>query len=565
MSKLTGATFFKWRYFFILFLLTCAISAIIGRVYYLSVIQRKFLLSQGDARVLRTISIPAYRGMITDRNDKPLAVSTPVESVWVDPKQFKLEPSHIKQLALLLHLNILDLAKDISKNKKREFLYIKRRIAPWLAMDIKKLKIQGVYLRREFKRYYPEGPVTAHILGFTNVDDNGQEGLELAFDKWLKGIPGKRKVLKDRYGAVVADIENISDPHPGHNLTLSIDRRIQYLAFTELQKAVVKFDAVSGSIVVLNPRTGEILAMVNQPSFNPNRDITQITARYRNRAVTDVFEPGSTMKAFSVASALDSGKYKPDTLINTGHGYMRVGGWTIHDDTRNGIITVNQVLQKSSNIGVSKMTLSLPPEQLWSLLHRVGFGERTQSGFPGERAGSMVNHRVWRPAELVTLAYGYGISVTTLQLAHAYSVLADYGIKVPVTFLRRDKPVTGTRVMDPEVAKEMVNMLQLVVEKGGTGTLARVPGYHIAGKTGTAWIAGSHGYMKNHHVASFVGIAPATDPKLVVAVVIRDPHKIAYFGGLVAAPVFAKVMSGSLRIMDVAPDNLATLQNNNRN
>ncbi|MCW5590012.1 MAG: penicillin-binding protein 2 [Legionellales bacterium] len=558
MSKSGSATHYRWRYFFVIFIVLLALGAVVARVAYLSVYRRQFLLSQGDARTLRTIAIPALRGMITDRNGYPLAVSVPVESVWIDPKQFSPTPEALIQIANLLELNLADLKSDLKQNSEREFLYLKRRIDPWLAKKVQGLKIPGLYLRSEFRRYYPEGQVDAHVLGFTNVDDQGQEGLELAFNSWLEGIPGKKRVLKDRYGNIVGDVENIRDPRPGHPLVLAIDRRIQYLAYKALQNCVEEYNAVAGSVVVLNTKTGEILAMVNQPSFNPNSDITNVTSAFRNRAVTDVFEPGSTMKAFSIASALDSGKYTPDSKIDTGKGWIVIGRHTINDDYHNlGVIDVRTVMKKSSNVGVAKMTLSLPPEQLWNLLHRFGFGQRTRSGFPGERSGSLVNHRVWRPISLATLAFGYGVSVTTLQLAHAYSVIANGGIKIPVTFLRVDKAPQGERVLNAKISAEVLSMLEGVVNgKDGTGSLAQIPGYHVAGKTGTARLAGPGGYMKGHYMASFVGIAPATNPQLIVAVVIRDPHKKGfYFGGQIAAPTFSKIMAGALRILDIPPDN----------
>lgn len=546
----------KLRFYCIVIILLVGLVTIVIRMVDLTIFDQAFLQKQGNARVLRTVTIPAFRGMILDRNNKPLAISVPVDSIWMNPKEFKPIIKQLNQLSTQLKISNKVMQQLAKNNRTREFVYLRRGLAPSRAEHILGLKITGIYKRREYRRFYPEGEVTAQVLGFTNIDDQGQEGLELAYNKWLHGISGKRRVLKDRLGHIVADIDIIRPPQPGHNLVLSMDRQIQYLAYRALKRAVNQNKAKSGSVVVLDVKTGEILAMVNQPSYNPNNRPDIAAGRFRNRAVTDVFEPGSVIKAFSVVSALDSGKYTPTSEINTAPGWLMVDGNTVRDEHNNGELTLTQILQRSSNVGVTKVTLSLPPQQLWGLLHRVGFGERTGSGFPGEAIGSLVDHRVWRPFVLATLAFGYGISVTPLQLAHAYEVIADNGMKVPVTFLKREAPPVGIQVIAPKVAHEMIDMLETVVERGGTGTRARVRGYHVAGKTGTARIAGVNGYEKNHHIASFVGIAPATHPTLVVAVMIRDPQHGQYYGGLVAAPVFSKVMAGALRILDVPPDNI---------
>ncbi len=520
----------------------------------LSIFQRAFLQRQSNARTIRIVDIPAHRGMITDRNGTPLAISIPVDSVWINPQMFIATPAQLQALAQLLHIPYHTLQVKASNKSKRWFIYLKRHINPNLSSKIKALNISGLFFQREYRRYYPEAEVTAHILGFTNIDDHGQEGLELAYDSWLRGIPGKQKVLKDRLGHTIAIINTLKQPQHGHNLTLSIDQRIQYLAYLELKKTVQKYHTDSGSIVVLDVKTGEILAMVNQPSFNPNdRPTSDHDGRYRNRAVTDVFEPGSTMKTFSVVSALESGKYKSNTKIDTNPGWYMVDGNTIKDEGINhGVLDVIGVLQKSSNIGIVKMTLSLPAEHLWHVLHSIGFGERTESGFPGEAAGSLVNHRIWRPFVLATLAYGYAVAVTPLQLACAYAEIAAGGIKYPVSFIKLSNPPIGTRIMSTKIAHEMLNMLESVVKFGGTGTRAQVSGYTVAGKTGTAYIAGPHGYNKKRHMASFVGIAPAENPRFVVTVIIKDPQG-QDLGGLVAAPAFVHVMSGALRIYGVAP------------
>lgn len=551
----------RWRLIFIIGLLLIATAILIWRLVYLSVIERHFLQQQSDMRALRTINIPAYRGMITDRNGNPLAISTPVDSVWMNPQMFHATVQQKIQLANLLQLSVRDINAKLKRNSKRQFAYLKRRVNPPISKKIKALEITGIFFQREYRRYYPEGAVTAHVLGFTNIDDQGQEGLELAFNKWLRGIPGRERVVKDRLGQTIAVVNVLRESRQGHDLVLSLDSRIQYLSFRVLKATVKKYDAASGSVVVLDPKTGEILAMVNMPSYNPNDPPKVEDGSYRNRAVTDVFEPGSTMKSFSMVSALESGKYTPNMLINTNPGWLMMDGYKITDDGLNhGIITVTQVLQKSSNVGMAKMTLSLPPMHLWHVLRRLGFGQRTRSGFPGEVNGSLLEHKIWRPVDLATLSFGYGISVTVLQLAHAYAVLADHGIKVPVTFLKRNKIPQGQQEVSRKVADEMLLMLETVLEPGGTAMRARVPDYFVAGKTGTAYIAGPHGYEKNHYMASFVGIAPVTNPRLVVAVVIRNPRRIAHFGGLVAAPAFAKIMGGALRFLNVTPDDLQHAQ-----
>ncbi len=546
---------YKIRFWIILSIMSLAVIGLIWRMVDLMIIDRPFLLGQGNARSLRTVTIPAYRGMIIDRNGEPLAISTPVDSVWFDPQDFHPNQEQLTDLAKALGMSTKAINQIVIHNKNREFVYVERGVYPYIANEVKVLNIPGVYLRREFRRYYPEAEVTAQLLGFTNIDDSGQEGLELEYNNWLAGIPGKERILKDRFGRVVAKVDLLRSAKPGRNLTLSIDRRIQYLAYRDLKAAVAKYHAQSGSIIVLDVASGEILAMANQPSYNPNNRNWPDHKGFRNRTVTDVFEPGSTIKAFSVASALSSGDYTPNTIIDTRPGRMMVNRQEVRDDMNYGVLTVTGVLQKSSNVGVSKMTLSLPPDRLWGLLHAVGFGERTDTGFPGESPGVLQHYRTWQPFILATLSFGYGLDVTNLQLAQAYAVLASGGIKRPISLLKIGHPVSGQRIISARVAHEIVNMLQTVVEQGGTATRARVPGYHVSGKTGTVRMVGPQGYEPNHHVAIFVGTAPASDPKIVVSVVIKDPHP-QFYGGLVAAPVFAKVMGGALRIMDIAPDNL---------
>jgi cell division protein FtsI (penicillin-binding protein 3) len=540
-------------------LFVCA-CALVWRMFDLAVVDRNFLLKQGNVRSLRTIEMPAFRGLITDRNGNPLAISTPVASIWVNPADFKATRQQVRKLSQMLRLSIPELDNRIKDSGSREFVYLRRGLAPSVGKQIKHLKIPGVYEQREFRRYYPEGAVTSHLLGFTNIDDQGQEGIELAYNDWLRGIPGAKRVIKDRLGHIVSALGTIRQPKSGHNLVLSIDRRIQYLAYRVLKNTVTTEKATSGSAIVLDAHTGEVLAVVNQPSYNPNNRHRVHDGRYRNRAFTDVFEPGSVIKAFSVASALDSQKYTPKTIVNTAPGYLMVAGTQVSDEHNNGKITVTQILKRSSNVGVTKLTLSLPPEQLVGMLRRVGFGARTQSGFPGESGGVVVDTDLWRKFVLATLAFGYGISVTPIQLAHSYAVFANNGNLVPVSLLRLNKAPKVKKVLDSKVAHEILLMLEAVVEKNGTGFRAKVPGFRIAGKTGTARLLGPNGYDKDHHVASFVGIAPVSNPRLVVLVVINDPKSGRYYGSVVAAPAFKKIMAGSLRILDISPD-----QNTNDN
>jgi len=544
-----------WRFYTLISLLLILVLILIGRLVDLNLFQRSFLVKQSRARILRTVSIPAYRGMILDRNGQSLAVSTAVDSIWMNPQDFKPNKKQLFNLAKLLNISVNAIQAKEKRNIHREFIYLKRGLPPKIADRIRALKIPGVYFQREYKRYYPVGEVSAHVIGFTNIDDRGQEGLELAYNKWLSGKSGKKRILKDRLGRVIANVATLKQPSPGHDLQISIDQRIQYIAYYNLKKAVEKYHAQSGSIVVLNPNTGEILAMANQPSYNPNNRPSKDYGQFRNRAVTDTYEPGSTIKPFNLSLALESGKYTPDTKINTNPGWMMINGHEIRDEGLNyGVITLTQLLQKSSNVGAAKVMLSLSPQNYWRLLHRVGFGELTGSGFPGEVPGSLVDHLKWRKITVATLAFGYGIAVTPLQLARAYAIFAEGGIKRPVTFLKiNSPPPEGVRVIPKKIADTIINMMEAVVQKGGTGYRARVPGYRVAGKTGTAYIAGSHGYDGHHYMASFVGIAPVSHPQLIVVVAIRNPQG-KHFGGQVAAPVFAKVMSAALRLLNIAPD-----------
>lgn len=557
MNYKHSINFIAWRFYLVLSIIALIILSLIWRVFDLTILKQHFLLSQSNIRVLRLVSTPAFRGMILDRNGFPLAVSTTVYSAWMNPHEFKPSKQDIKVLAHILNLNSAEIATRLHKyqQQKQEFVYLKRDLAPEVAQQIKALALSGLYLQREYRRYYPEGAVTAHVVGFTNVDDQGQEGLELAYNDWLKGKPGKKWVIKDRLGRAISDIQTVQNAEPGHDLYLSVDRRIQYLAYRELIAGIKENQAASGSAVVLDTETGEVLAMVNYPTYNPNDRPTKVDGHFRNRAVTDTFEPGSTIKAFTVASGLESNKIQPDTIINTSPGWMRLDHQIVRDEGKNnGAMSIAQILQKSSNMGAAKIVLSLPQDQLWNLLHRVGFGEITGVGFPGEQSGSLINRDRWGSFMLATLSFGYGLSITPLQLTRAYAILANEGIKKPIYLLRVKHIEPGQRVLDARTAKQMLSLLETVTK--GTGKAATVPGFRVAGKTGTAWIIGPNGYLKHRYNASYVGIAPLSQPRLVVAVVIHDPRGKEYEGGKVSAPVFEKIMEGVLRILAIPPDEM---------
>ncbi|HHF7349013.1 TPA: peptidoglycan D,D-transpeptidase FtsI family protein [Legionella feeleii] len=540
-------------FFFILLL-----AVLVWRMLDLTVLHRQFLLGQGEARSIRTIDIPAYRGMITDRQGSPLAVSTPVQSVWVNPKVFSPNAKQLAALSRLLNAPSQRIVARVRRASSREFLYLHRQLPPTLAKKIEQLKIPGVNFQQEFKRYYPEAESTAQLIGFTNIDDAGLEGLELAYQDWLMGINGKKRVVKDRTGQIVDELGVLKEPRPGHDLPLSIDKRIQYLAYHELQLTLEKFAAKSGSVVVVDTQNGEILAAANYPSFNPNARGRYTRDSYRNKAITDVFEPGSVIKPFSIASALGSGLVKPEDIIDTRPSWMIVHGHTIRDVHNYGVLDVTGVLQHSSNVGVTKMILLSPPEQLIGLLQRSGFGQRTESGYPGESDGAMVKAKDANPFVLATLGFGYGLSVTALQLAKGYLIFANKGRLLPVTLLHNETTTAGEQVLDEKTASQVLAMMEAVLGNEGTGKLARIPGYRVAGKTGTARIAGKNGYEANRHIASFVGIAPVSQPRLVVVVVIHEPTRNSYYGAAVAAPLFAQVMSGALRILEVPPDKTTT-------
>ena len=551
---------FNGRRAFLFLCMGLAAVSLLWRAVCLQVLDKEFLLSQADARHLRVVSLPAHRGKILDRNGEPLAISTPVESVWVNPQVLGAEQQRIAELARLLSLDLDKVQDLLSSRADREFIYLRRHISPALAARVTALKMPGVHLQREYRRYYPAGEVTAHVTGFTNIDDTGQEGIELAYEDWLGGEPGAKRVVKDGNHRTIEDVESISWPRPGKDLTLSIDRRIQYLAYRELKAAMQEHQARAASAVVLDVKSGEVIAMVNQPSFNPNKRQQLRSSSMRNRAVTDVFEPGSTMKPFIAASALQSGRYRPDTPVSTSPGYMRVGVNAVRDVHDYGDLDVSGVIRKSSNVGIAKIALSLPAEEIWMLLSELGFGAQTYSGFPGEATGLLSHYGGWNAIETATLAFGYGVSVTPLQLAQAYAVLATGGIKRSVTFLREGEVTEERRVLPAAVAQQIRNMLEQAVGPDGTAPRARVAGYRVAGKTGTVKKSTAGGYSSHQYLAVFAGMAPVSDPRFVMVVMVDDPANGKYYGGQVAAPVFSKVMAGALRLMAVPPDDVPLLE-----
>jgi cell division protein FtsI (penicillin-binding protein 3) len=531
-------------------------GALLGRAIYLQGLHRNFLQQKGDQRYSRTINIFAHRGMITDRNNEPLAISTPVESVWASPPDVEMTPQQTKNLATLLQTSSSEINKKI-KNNEKEFVYLKRRMSPDAAARVMQLAIPGIFLQREYRRFYPAGDMSAHIIGFTGADDKGEEGVELVYENWLAGKQGSRRVIKDRQGHIIEDLEEVKVPQEGRDLVLSIDRRIQYLAHRELAHAVEINKAKAGSIVVLDARTGEVLALANQPTYNPNTP-TNLADRARNRAIVDTFEPGSTLKPFTVATVLEAGTFKPDTLINTGNGELIIGPAKIHDAHPVGIVSVAQVIQKSSNVGAAKMALTLPPQAMWRMFNQMGFGSTAHIGFPGEASGRLRPWQHWRPIEQATMAFGHGISLSLIQLARAYTAFADDGEIKPISLLKLNEAPIGQHVISAQTAHEIRDMLELVVQPGGTAPRAQISGYRVAGKTGTAHKLLNGQYAENLYVSSFIGMAPASNPRLIIAVMIDEPSAGEYYGGAVAAPVFANVMAGALRTLAVPQDAPAT-------
>jgi cell division protein FtsI (penicillin-binding protein 3) len=553
---------YRWRSIVVLTLVLSGASLLVARAVELTLLDHGFLASQGDARSMRVVKIAAHRGAITDRNGEPLAVSTPVDSVWVNPQELNDNIDQLPKLARALKEDQQWLARRITSNLDREFLYLVRHMPPEQAAHIKALGIPGVYLLREYKRYYPAGEVSGHVVGFTTIDDKGQEGLELGFDQLLNGEDGAKRVIQDMQGRYVENVESIRAPRPGRDLTTSIDLRIQYLAYRELKAAMQEYQARAGSIIVVDVDTGEVLAMVNQPSYNPNDRDQLKPDLYRNRAATDIFEPGSSIKPFVMAAALASGQYRTDSVVETSPGFLKVGTKVFEDEHNLGAIDLATILAKSSNVGTAKVALSLQPEQIWRTLTSLGLGQVTGSSYPGESAGMLSNYSHWRPIGIATLSHGYGLSVTPLQLAHAYATIGAGGVKRPLTFERVTGPVRGDQVLDPKVAHELVQLMEQVVEKGGTATRASLIGYRVSGKTGTAFKSIAGGYSTDRIMAVFAGLVPASHPKLATVVVIDEPSRdlhegsVLAQGGTVAAPVFASVMSGALRLMDIPPDDL---------
>ncbi|WP_313474998.1 peptidoglycan D,D-transpeptidase FtsI family protein [Stutzerimonas kunmingensis] len=554
---LQGALY-PWRFRIVLTLLALLVGAIVWRIVDLQVMDQGFLKGQGDARSVRHIPIPAHRGLITDRNGEPLAVSTPVTTLWGNPKELQAAKSRWPDLAKALGQDAATLSERLRSQASREFIYLVRGLTPEQGQEVLDLKIPGVYAQEEFRRFYPAGEVAAHVVGFTDIDDRGREGMELAYDEWLAGVPGKRQVLKDRRGRLIKDVQVVKNAKAGKAMALSIDLRLQYLAHSELRNVVQEYGAKAASLVMVDVKTGEILAMANQPTYNPNNRRNLQPAAMRNRAMIDVFEPGSTVKPFSIAAALGTGKYQPDSVVNTLPGWMRIGRYTIRDVSRGGMLTLTGILMKSSNVGISKIALDIGAEPVYAVMQQAGFGQDTGLGFPGERVGNLPNHRKWRDAETASLAYGYGLSVTAVQLAHAYAVLGNQGSNVPLSLLRLDRTQDGVQVIDKEISGIVLQMLRAVVEEeGGGGARAKVPGYHVGGKSGTAKkISGTGGYTKDAYRSFFAGIAPLSNPRIAAVIVVDEPSKGQYYGGLVAAPVFGKVMARALRLMNVAPDNL---------
>lgn len=559
-DSLAAAPRYRARRWVLLSLLIFAGSALIWRAVDQQIFETDFLKSEGQRRHLRIVEVPAHRGMITDRAGEPLAISTPVDSVWANPWVLAPERFALAPLAGVLGMKSGDLRQLLARRSDRSFVYLKRRINPDRAEKLKavldKHHIEGVDLQREYRRFYPSGEVFAHVVGFTDVDDRGQEGLELSYENWLRGIPGRKRVIRDGQARVVRDVESIQAPVTGRDLALSLDRRLQFLAYRELKAAVRHNKAKSGSAVILDAKTGEVLAMVNQPAYNPNRSKAGRRDRFRNRALTDVFEPGSTMKPFTVAAALESGRYEPTTLIDTRPGVIKVGRYKVRDDRDFGLIDVATIISKSSNVGASKIAMDLSGERLWSFFSSLGFGESADTGFPGEASGQLTPARRWAKIDQATLSFGYGLSVTPTQLAGAYAVIAADGVRRPVSLLRVDRPPQEERVMSRKTARAVRGMMQAVVSAEGTAPAAAVAGYRVAGKTGTVKKSISGGYADDRYMAIFAGMAPASDPRLVMVVMIDEPSAGQYYGGQVAAPVFSRVMAGALRLLNIAPDAL---------
>lgn len=560
MAKQTNQLVPVWRFLVMALGLLALAILLVWRTLNLQVLNddrgREFLQGQGNARTIRTEKIPAHRGMITDRNGEPLAVSTPVASIWGDPKELSTALDRLPELAQLLGVDARQLKEKVKLMPGRRFIYLRRHMSPTDAEKILAAAIPGVYMQREYRRFYPAGEVVSHLLGFTNIDDQGQEGLELAYDEWLRGTPGSKRVLKDLYGSIFRDLDDGKPAEPGNDLQLTIDLRLQYLAYKELKAALQRTQAKAGSVVMLDSHTGEVLAMVNQPGFNPNNRSDMPLSALRNRAVTDVFEPGSTVKPFTIVAALESGKFQPDSVIDTSPGYLRIGSKTLVDPVNYGVLDLEHILKKSSQVGISKMSLVLNEQWVWDVFQRIGLGRSTGSGFPGESNGVLPNHPNWLPIERANFAFGYGLSVTALQLAQAYSVLASGGVLRPVSLIQREQQAQSQRVISEQIATRVAHMLESVTRPGGTGTRAQVEAYRVAGKTGTVHKIGSEGYADDRYLSLFVGLAPVSKPRVVTVVTIDEPGSGRYYGGEAAAPVFSKVTGEAMRLLNIAPDDI---------
>lgn len=546
-----------WRRSLLVAIFVMLSLVLLGRVSYLQVLQHDYLSSQGADRQLRTVEIPANRGDLLDRSGDPLAISTPIDSFWGVPSQLADQAVKLRTVAQLLDLDADTLRQRVleAKRQRRGFMYIKRHVLPNVVEQVKALNVSGLDVQREYRRYFPSGSTASHVIGFTGIDDKGREGLEMAYNEWLSGENGSRRVVQDLSGREINDLDIIKPALTGKDLYLSVDRKLQYFADKALREAIEQHDAESGSVVVLDTRSGEVLGMVNYPSYNPNNMSDRSGGHQRNRAVTDVFEPGSTMKPFTIAAALESGDFNQESLVYTSPGHYQIGRYKISDLKDYGWLNLKGIVTKSSNVGISKVANQLGEEQMWSVFDAFGFGHPTQSNFPGEVAGYFNHPTSWHRSEQASVSFGYGISVTALQLARAYAALANDGIMSSVSFIKVDEPETRHRVIDESIAREVKDMLESVVTHG-SGKRAKVPGYTVAGKTGTAHRSESGGYAQDRYASLFAGFAPASDPRLAIVVVIHDPKAGEHFGGAVAAPVFADVMSHALRLMGIEPDDI---------
>ncbi len=557
------AVFLGSRHYFVLVVLVLLLSGLVGRALYLQIVEQDFLESQGVQRQIRTIETPAYRGAILDRSGTPLAISTPVDSVWVNPQEILGNLAALKQVTSKLELDYRDTVTMLKQRANREFVYLKRQLEPDFARSVA-ADIDGVYLQREYHRYYPAGEVVSHLVGFTDIDDQGQEGLELTYQDWLRAQPGKRRVIRNRRGEVIEELAQVKAASSGNDVHTSIDMRLQYIAYRSLARAIKYHAAKAGSAVLLDARSGEILAIVNQPSYNPNRRTSMAARQLRNRALTDVFEPGSAIKPFTLAAALDHGRYHRGSSIDTSPGYMMVSGHAVKDIRNYGVLDLPGILRKSSNVGATRIAMSLEPEELWQSLTDYGFGQPSGVSFPGESAGYFRHFSQWQPLDHATMGFGYGMSMSITQLARAYTVIANQGRLLELSLLRKE-PVAARaneisrHVMKAATAQQLLQMMTEVVGPEGTAQQAAVAGYRVAGKTGTAKKSIDGGYQKDDYVSVFAGIAPASNPRLVMAVMIDEPTQNGYYGGVVAAPVFQEVISNALRILDIPPDDLPTL------